>query len=85
MKKAQLMWQHRHVPVLFRTHYDGTKAFYERFKDRLREEDKKVLEIYFRLPEQNWFSRFRTICRTRFTLLGSRWVLLIKLCIRPFI
>ena len=85
MKKAQLMWQHRHVPVLFRTHYDGTKAFYERFKDRLREEDKKVLDIYFRLPEQNPFSRFWTICRTRFTLLGSRWVLLIKLCIRPFI
>lgn len=85
LKKAQLMWKNRHVPVISRLHYDGTRAFYERFKDRLSDEDKQVMDIYFRLPDMNWCRRFHTIRRTHFTLLGSEWVLWIKLCIRRFI
>lgn len=84
-KKAQLMWAHRHVPVIFKDHYEATKAFYERFKEQLREEDKRILEIYFRLPEQNWFSRFLAIRKAHFTLLGSELLLWIKLCIRRYI
>lgn len=84
-KKAQQMWQNRHEPVIFRSHYNATKAFYEHYQTQLREDDKHVIETYLRLPEYNWIHRFAVIKREHFTLLGSQIVLLIKLCIRRYI
>ena len=84
-KKAQLMWQNRHVPVISRLHYEGTKAFYHHFGAQMREEDRQVMELYLQLPSCSWWQRLRLIYRARFTLLGSRSVLLIKLFIRRYI
>ena len=84
-KKLQLMWAHRHISVIFKEHYEGTKAFYEHFKSRLREDDQNVLEIYLRLPEMKGLKRFQAIRKAHFTLLGSEILLWIKLCIRRYI
>ena len=84
-KKVQLMWVNRHVPVVSREHYEGTKAFYECYRFQLREDDRQVIETYLRLPDYPWFKRFYVIYHTRFSLLGSRPILWIKLGIRRYI
>lgn len=83
-KKTQLMWHHRHEPIVFNPHYEGTKAFLTHFQSRLKEEDKRVLSLYLDLPQYKWLKRFHIIRREHFTLLGSRWILLIKLCLRRY-
>ena len=84
-KKLMLMWEHRHTPVIFTSHYEATKAFYNHFRTRLRDEDRMLLETYLSLPGMNGLRRMHTIRKERFTLLGSRWLLWIKLCIRRYI
>lgn len=84
-KKVQLMWANRHVPVVSKEHYEGTKAFYECYKAQLSDDNRNVLETYLRLPDYGWFKRFHIIRRERFTLLGSQALLLIKLGIRRYI
>lgn len=84
-KKTQLMWKNRHVPVISHLHYEGTKAFYNHFRAQMSEEDKQVMTLYLQLPSCSWGQRLRLIYKTRFTLLGSRSVLLIKLFIRRYI
>jgi len=84
MKKVQLMWQNRHEPVIFTPHYEGTKAFYDHFCSRLKDDDRQVLQLYLDLPRYAWLQRFHLIRRAHFTLLGSRWLLLTKLCLRRY-
>lgn len=84
-KKLQLMWTNRHIPVISRLHYKGTKAFYEHFKELLKAEDRQVLETYLNLPQCTWLQRLYRIYQTRFTLLGSRCLLIVKLFIRRYI
>ena len=84
-KKVQLMWRNRHEPVIFRAHYEGTRAFYAHYKTKLKARDQYIMETYLHLPEYNWFQCFRIICREHFSLLGSEWLLRIKLCIRRYI
>ena len=84
-KKLQLMWTNRHIPVISRLHYEGTKAFYEHFKPKLCTEDRQVLETYLHLPDCSWLQRLRRIHRARFTLFGSRCLLIVKLFIRRYI
>ena len=83
-RKAQQMWRNRHEPVIFNPHYEGTRAFYEQYKTQLKEDDKRIIEIYLRLPQCNWLQRFLIIRREHFTLLGSRRILLAKLCLRCY-
>ena len=84
-KKVTLMWANRHVPVVSRAHLEGLRAFYTRFEDRLSEEDKRTIETFLELPQYGFCKRLRTIRRNRFTLLGSRGLLLTKLFIRRYI
>jgi rhamnosyltransferase len=83
-KKVQLMWHNRHEPVIFNPHYEGTKAFYNHFLLRLREDDRRVLQLYLDLPRYSWLKRFHWIRKEHFTLFGSRWILLTKLCLRRY-
>lgn len=84
-KKLQLMWTNRHVPVVSREHLDGLRAFYERFGEQLLPDDKSVIKTFLALPEQGCLRRFHVIRKERFTLMGSRLLLWIKLCIRRYI
>lgn len=84
-KKVQLMWANRHVPVVSREHYNGLAAFYRQYKPQLNEEDRQLIETFLLLPEQSWWKRLRTIRKEHFTLLGSEYLLWIKLCIRRYI
>lgn len=85
IKKVQLMWTNRHVPVVSREHYDGLAAFYRQYKQKLNAEDRQLIETFLMLPEQSWWKRLRTIRQAHFTLLGSEYLLWIKLCIRRYI
>ncbi|MBQ9296173.1 MAG: glycosyltransferase family 2 protein [Paludibacteraceae bacterium] len=84
-KKLMLMWAHRHEPIIFTSHYNATRAFYSHFQNSLSNSDKRILEIFLNLPQYGWFKRFFIIVREHFTLLGSRYLLWIKLCLRRYI
>ena len=84
-KKVQLMWANRHVPVVSREHYNGLAAFYQQYQQQLKEEDRQLIETFLLLPEQSRWKRLRTIQQSHFTLLGSEYLLWIKLCIRQYI
>ena len=84
-KKLKLMWQNRNVPLVSREHYDGLKSFYEYFKESLVADDKKVIEIFLSLPDNNFLVRLWRIVQCQFKLFDSTLLLIIKMCIRRYI
>ncbi len=84
-RKFELMWTNRHVPVVSREHLHGLRAFNDCFGEQLKSDDEDVIQTFLHLPECSWLRRFHIIRQTRFTLMGSRMLLWIKLCIRRYI
>lgn len=85
LKKLLLMWENRHVRLVSRVHYEGLKAFYERWQTEMQADDKLVVEAFLAMPSKQSFSRVTDIIKYRFELFDSVWLLLIKYCMRRYI
>ncbi|MBR1809065.1 MAG: glycosyltransferase family 2 protein [Paludibacteraceae bacterium] len=84
-KKTMQMWQNRHVPIVSREHLEGLRAFYDVWRDHLTADDREVIEVFMSLPEKNFAMRVYYICKYRFCIFGSTFLLLAKLCLRRYI
>jgi glycosyltransferase involved in cell wall biosynthesis len=84
-KKVEQLVRNRHNTVIFTEHYRGLQSFYECHKHEISAENQQVIESFLKMPSQNFVQRLRTIFQNRFSLFGSTWLLLLKVCFRKFI
>ena len=84
-KKIALMWENREVRLVNREHYEGLKAFYERFEAQMKGDDKQVIEVFLAMPTRQRIARMRCVMEYRFKLFDSVTLLLVKMVLRKFI
>lgn len=84
-KKIALMWENRRVRLVNREHYEGLKAFYERWQAEIKAEDKQIIEAFLAMPTKNGITRMRCVIECRFELFDSTILLLAKMCLRRYI
>jgi glycosyltransferase involved in cell wall biosynthesis len=63
-------------------HYEANKAFYETYKNKIKQEDRHLFEAYLSFPSQNYFMRMYMILKHAFKIGGNSYVLLLKTLIR---
>jgi rhamnosyltransferase len=83
-KKIALMWENREVRLVNREHYEGLKAFYERFEAQMKGDDKQVVEAFLAMPARKRIARMRRVMEYRFKLFDSVTLLLIKMILRKY-
>jgi rhamnosyltransferase len=83
-KKIALMWENRGVRLVNREHYEGLKAFYERFEAQMKGDDKQVIEAFLAMTARNGLARMRCAIEYRFKLFDSVTLLLIKMILRKY-
>jgi hypothetical protein len=84
-KKIALMWENREVRLVNREHYEGLKAFYERFEAQMKGDDKQVIEAFLAMPAESFIVRAIRIIQYKFQLFDSTFLLLSKMCLRRYI
>ena len=84
-KKIALMWENREVRLVNREHYEGLKAFYERFEAQIKGDDKQVIEAFLAMKAESFIVRAIRIIQYKFQLFDSTFLLLSKMCLRRYI
>jgi glycosyltransferase involved in cell wall biosynthesis len=79
------MWGNYTIPVVDRRHYDAVSDFYEYFKTSIKPDIKPKLELYLNAPKLNPLLRLCTLFMSNFQLFNSRFRLVVKLVVRPYI
>lgn len=85
LKKLLLMWENRHVRLVSRSHYEGLKAFYARWQEQMKTDDRQVVELFLQMPSMHTFARALYIIKYRYELFDSVTLLLVKFCLRRYI
>lgn len=85
LKKLLLMWENRHVRLVSRSHYEGLKAFYARWQEQMKTDDRQVVELFLQMPSMHTLARALYIIKYRFELFDSVTLLLVKFCLRRYI
>ena len=83
-KKIALMWENREVRLVNKEHYEGLKAFYERFEAQIKDDDKQVIEAFLAMKARKRIARMRCVMEYRFKLFDSVTLLLIKMILRKY-
>lgn len=83
-KKIQLMWQNRNVPLVSTKHYKGLAAFFEHWHAHIKEDDKKIIEVFLGMPMLHVVARLKYVIKCRFKLFDSVTLLLIKMIVRKY-
>lgn len=75
----------KQTPVLDHLHYEAIKSFASHYADRISCEDKRTLERFFALGSCSPLHRFWNVWRYHFRLYNRRYLLLLKMLMRPFL
>ena len=73
------------LPVVDKKHYEAVLDFYTIFKSKIKAEDKLNIEAYLKMVDTNVVNRLFTIIKSDFQLFNSRFRLIVKLLLRPYI
>ena len=73
------------LPVVDKKHYEAVLDFYTIFKSKIKAEDKLNIEAYLKMVDTNVVNRLFTIIKSDFQLFNSRFRLIVKLVLRPYI
>ena len=85
VKKIALMWRNRGVRLVNREHYEGLKAFYERWCAQINADDKQIIEAFLAMKAESFIVRAIRIIQYKFQLFDSTFLLLSKMCLRRYI
>ena len=78
------MWQNRNVPLVSTKHYKGLAAFFEHWHAHIKEDDKKIIEVFLGMPMLHVVARLKYVIKCRFKLFDSVTLLLIKMIVRKY-
>jgi len=73
------------IPVVDRKHYNAVFDFYEEFKLHIDQKKIQKIELFLNAPKLNPLYRLFTVFKANFQLFDSRFRLMIKILIRPYI
>lgn len=72
-------------PILDDRHYQAILSFYAHYQNRIPECWKKDFEVFFSLENRSSLKRLWMVWRNHFRLYNRRYLLLLKMLIRPFL
>lgn len=77
--------KNRQLPVVSIDHFNTVKQFFAIYKDSLDECDNVIIKEYLLMKEYNLFGRLLSALKFRFRIFDSLLLLLLKICIRPYV
>lgn len=83
-KKIATLVKNRHNTVVFAEHLYGLRSFYDYYKNSIGTEDQKLIETFLALPNKNTLQRLTAIVKNRYSIFGSTWLLVLKVCLRKY-
>ena len=73
------------IPVVDRKHYNAVLDFYEEFKSEFNNINLQKITLYLTMPKIRSLNRFAAVLKGDFQLFDSRFRLMIKMILRPYI
>lgn len=73
------------LPVVDINHYEAALDFYNIFNFQIKNDVKLNLQVYFKMVDMNLANRLLMIIKSDFQLFNSRFRLIVKLLLRPYI
>lgn len=77
--------KNRALSVVDINHYEAVLDFYNIFNSQISNDVKEKLQAYFKMVDMNFVNRLLMIIKIDFQLFNSRFRLIVKLLLRPYI